>query len=333
MQQVPTKKPVEILQYKTNVGYFVKVKSQYSYHLFSSMLINGLSEKDVIRFNGYAKLDCEVLSVQQKIPATKKVIHWTLKDKELASSKLPLIAQQYWDEDLEETKLQGVEGYEALYEPVYEETEDKLVDVSFVIIDMGEYIIDNPSNIKSRKIRSTSEGNYSNSKVVEQELKNVVTFDEIVKLLTPEFALEQAPCKLSSHQMYKITRQYLLENLDMKENVITSNYDFCFTVKKRVHTKPFITSESYWKGKTLKSKLVTKTERQVEVFEMTYSGYKGAGGYEGYTCIPELHGDNLEDLANKLDSYLENLVKSLNSVVHECECCKGTGHIVEKGKV
>lgn len=333
MQQVPTQKPIEILQYKTNVGYFVKVNTAYPYAIFGGRIVNGITHDAAIKINGYAKLEREVLSVQQKIPATKKVIHWTLKDKELASSKLPLIAQQYWDEALEETKLQGVEGYEALYEPVYEETDDKLVDVPFVIIDMGEYIIDDPSNIKSRKIKMKGANDTWNPKLIEEELSKVVVYDDIVKLLTPEFALEQAPCKLTSHQMYRITRQYLLENLDMKENVITSNYDFCFTVKKRVHTKPFITSEGYWKGNTLKSKQVTKTERQVEVFEMTYYGYKGAGGYEGYTCIPELHGDNLEDLANKLDSYLGNLVKSLNAVVKECECCKGTGHIVKTAKV
>ena len=65
---------------------------------------------------------------------------------------------------------------------------------------------------------------------------------------------------------------------------------------------------------------------------MTYAGYKGTGGYEGYTCIPELHGDNLEDLSNKLDNYLESLITALNAKVNECECCGGTGHIVVKGE-
>ena len=329
----PVQKPVEILQYKTNVGYFVKAQSSYSYHICSNMFYNGVADTNYNRINGYIKLDNELTSVQQKIQPTKKILHYTLKDKELESSKLPLVVSQYWDEEEEETKLLGVEGYEALYEPVFEETPEELVDVPFVVINMGEYTIDNPTNIKQRKIRSASEGSYGNSKVIEQELKNVVAYDDIVKLLTPEFALEQVPCKLSSHQMYKIVRQYLLENLDMKENIITSNYDFCFTVKKRVHTKPFITSESSYSGKKLKTKQVQKNEKQVEVFEMTYSGYKGAGGYEGYTCIPALHGETLQDLSDKLDEYLYDLVHILNKKVHECECCNGTGHIVEKARV
>ncbi len=328
----PVEKPVEILQYKTNVGYFAKVNTAYSYAIFGNYIVNGLTHDDAIKINGFAKLESEVVSVQQKIRATRKVLHYTLKDKELASNKLPLVVHQYWDDDEEETKLQGVEGYEALYEPVYEDTEEKLVDIPFVIINMGEYTVENPTNIGTRKIRSSSEGNYGNTKAVEEELSRVVIYDDIVKLLTPEFALEQAPCKLSSKQMYKITRQYLIENLDMKENSITSNYDFCFTVKKRVHTKPFVVTESYYQGKKLKSKQVTKNEKLVEVFEMTWAGYKGAGGYEGYTCIPELHGDNLEDLYNKLDTFLTSIVNTLNSVTTECECCGGTGHIVQTAK-
>lgn len=330
----PVQKPIEILQYKTNVGYFVKPQSSYSYHICSNMFYNGVADTNYNRVNGYIKLDNEITSVQRKIQPSRKVSHYTLKDKELESSKLPLVVQHYWDEDLEETRLQGVEGYEAMYEPVFEETEERLEDVSFVIINMGEYIIDDPTNIKDRKIRRSGEGHYGNTKAVEEELSKVVVYDDIVKLLTPEFALTQAPCKLTSHQMYRIVRQYLLENLDMKENIITSNYDFCFTVKKRVHTKPFIVTESYLASRNkFKSKQVTKTEKQVEVFEMTYAGYKGAGGYDGYTCIPELHGDNLQDLSNKLDEYLYDLVHVLNKKVHECECCNGTGHIVEKAKV
>lgn|SRR5574343_210496 len=327
--QAPVQKPVEILRYKTNVGYFVKVNTAYAHAIFAGYVVNGLTHDDAIKINGYAKLDSEVTSVQKHIAPARKLLHYTLKDKELESSKLPLIVKQYWDEDAEETKLQGVEGYEALYEPVYEVTEGYLEDVPFVIIQMGEYLIDDPTNIKDRKIKLAGVSNMWHGKTIEEELSKVVVYDDIVKLLTPEFALTQAPCKLTSHQMYRIVRQYLLENLDMKENIITSNYDFCFTVKKRVHTKPFITTESYLTGRNKwKSKQVTKTEKQVEVFEMTYSGYKGTGGYEGYTCIPELKGDSLQDLSDKLDEYLYDLVHVLNQPVKECECCGGTGHII-----
>lgn len=330
----PVEKVAIIEQYKTNVGNFIRFKNAYSHSLFCGHLVNDLSENQVTNVNGFVRLSEDVHSVKKVIPASRKLLHFTLKDKELESSKLPLTVNQYYDEDAEEYKLEGVSGYEVLYEPVYEETERLTVEVPYEVITLGEYEIEEPNNIKNRVIKMKQDGNFYNGKVVQLELDSVVTYDDIVKLLTPEFMLPQVPCKLSSHQMFKIVRQYLIENLDMKENVITSNFDFCFTVKKRVHTKPFVVAESYIASRNKwKERKVTKTEKLVEVFEMTWAGYKGKGGYEGYTCIPELHGDNLEDLSNKLDNYLGSLITALNAKVNECECCGGTGHIVVKGEV
>lgn len=327
----PVGKVVIIEQYKTNVGNFIRFKGAYSHSLFYGHLVNNLSQAQVTSVNGFARLNEDVYSVKKVIPANRKLLHFTLKDKELESSKLPLTVNQYYDEDAEEYKLEGVSGYEVLYEPVYEETESLTVEVPYEVITLGEYEIEEPNSIKNRVIKMKQDGSFNNGKVVQLDLDSVVTYDDIVKLLTPEFMLPQVPCKLTSHQMFKIVRQYLIENLNMKENVITSNYDFCFTVKKRVHTKPFVVTESYLAGRNKwKERKTTKTEKLVEVFEMSYAGYNGKGGYEGYTCIPELYGDNLEDLSNKLDGYLENLIAVLNTKANECECCDGTGHIIVK---
>lgn len=322
-------KEVVIEQYKTNIGNFVKVKGAYASNPFNSYLLNELNANEVQVFNGYAKLDQEVTSVKQLFPARYEVEHFILKDPELESVKLPLVVDSTYDDEEMEYVADNA-GYEAMYRPVYKESPAIELSVPFSVVTLGEYVVDNPTNLKDRKIRLSKE-QYTRGEVRDVELSSAVVYEDIVKLLTPEFLLHEAPCKLTSHQMYKIVRQYLLENLDMKENIITSNYDFCFTVKKRVHTKPFIVNESYIAGRNKwKTKSVTKNEKQVEVFEMTYSGYKGKNGYEGYTCIPELHGDNLEDLYNKLESFLTNLIEKLNTRVKECECCNGTGNIVVK---
>lgn len=324
-------KPVIIHMYKTNVGNFIKFATAYPYASFAGKIVNGLSHETATIVNGWAKIGGDVYSVQEIKRGKSTVIHWKIKDTDLISAKLPeIVKESYWDDDIEEQKLKGVEGYESLYSPVYETEEDTLVDVPYEVVILGEFIINNPFNLKERKIKYKQDGSFGNGKVVEQQLSQVVVYDDIVKLLTPEFAIEEAPCKLNSKQMYMITRQYILENLDMKENVITSNYDFCFTVKKRVHTKPFTTTESYLASRNKwKTKSVTKNEKLIEVFEMTYSGYKGARGYDGYTCIPELHGNSVEDLYNKLDKFLTALINDLNSVVTECDCCKGTGYTVK----
>lgn len=322
------KEHVQFSQYKTNVGYFVKCNTQY--HYANQYILNNIEPTAHIVVNGYVRLNEELSSVKRLVKGSRTLVHFKLKDEELACEKLPLIATQYWDEYLEENRLKGVEGYEAMYEPVYQQQEDQVVDVSFEVVNLGTFEIEDPSNIKNRKIKEVGHGR---SKIVELDLSQVVIYDDIIKLLTPEFALHQAPCQLSSKQMYSIVRQHLKENLDMKENSIMSDYDFCFTVKKRVHTKPFLTTESYYRGNKLKTKSTTKNEKFVEVFEMTWNGYKNDRGYEGYTCIPELHGDSLEDLSNKLDKYLDDLTNTLNKKVEECTCCNGTGHVVHKANL
>jgi len=324
-----TQAVIQFQQYKTNVGYFVKCSMQYQYA--NAHILNGIEPLKHVVLNGYVRLENSLSSVKKLVKGSRNLTHYKLKDEELACEKLPLTAIQYWDEYAEENRLKCVEGYEALYEPVYLQEEDQIVDVPFEVVNLGEFIIEEPNNIKGRRVKSLGQHQYTGLSP-EQELSSVVIYDDLIRIITPEFALTQAPCKLSSKQMYSIVRQHLKENLDMKENSITSDYDFCFTVKKRIHTKPFLATESYYSGKKLKSKNVTKNEKLVEVFEMTWSGYKGTGGYEGYTCIPELKGDNLQDLSDKLDEYLDGLTTTLNKRVQECECCNGTGHIVEKFK-
>lgn len=329
----PVVKPVIIEQYKTNAGNFVRVKTAYPHVAFGNYILNDLTYQQCNIINGFAKINGDVKSVKQKKQATKTILHYELKNSDLESEKFPKIVQQYWNGEEEETTLKGVEGYEVLYQPVYNETPEEFIELPFEVVTLGEYIIDEPTNLKNRKIKLHGEGNYGVNKVIEQELYQVVIYDDIVKLLTPEFALAQVPCKLSSKQMYSIVRQHLKENLDMKENSITSDYDFCFTVKKRVHTKPFLATGSYYRGNKLKSKSVTKDAKFVEVFEMSWSGYKGTGGYDSYTCIPELHGDSLQDLSDKLEEYLYDIVQVLNKRVQECECCNGTGYIIKSTNV
>ena len=89
-QVAPSAKPVEILQYKTNIGYFIKVSGAYPYSVFAGYIINGISDEEAIKINGYAKLNSEVTSVQKKIPPTKTLKHYTLKDKELESPKISI---------------------------------------------------------------------------------------------------------------------------------------------------------------------------------------------------------------------------------------------------
>ncbi len=52
--------------------------------------------------------------------------------------------------------------------------------------------------------------------------------------------LSSRPCKLTSKQMYDITRKYIKDNIDLSKAKITSDYKFCFAVKKII---PLLTPE------------------------------------------------------------------------------------------
>lgn len=325
-------KPTFIL-YKTNVGCFVKIVAAATSHPLAEYTVNGVDQKSATVVGGYAMIDGEITDVKRQYPPVSRLTKYRLKYPELEVRGLPLevdAKNASYDDD-GDLCLVGISEPD-LYESVYEMTEGTTVGTDFDIKNMGEFVIENPTDLKKRSIKMIRPGAFA-IKPFEVELASVVAYDDITSILTPEFALSQAPCKLTSHQMYQIVRQHLIENLDMRENSITSNYDFCFTVKKRVHTKPFIATDSYFVGRRSKTKQIQKSETLVEIFEMTYAGYKGTSGYNGYTCIPEMTGDSLEDLYQKLTGYLSNLIDALNSKVTECECCGGTGHLIEKAKV
>ena len=172
---------------------------------------------------------------------------------------------------------------------------------------------------------------YSHKGTKEIDLSSVVRYDELEEMLTPEFLLCIRPCCLTSKQSYVIIRQYVKDNINSKMAVITSDYNFCFTVKKKINIKPLTQTweEKKKNGKSyarprVHSKKIEYTQK--EVFEMT----NNEDNYKGYTVIPGFKGASLADLAENIKLYLDELIHFINSPVSECEHCNGTGHIIEK---
>ena len=133
----------------------------------------------------------------------------------------------------------------------------------------------------------------------------------IDKIVFPEPVLTSKPSKFSSEDSYKIIREYVKQHINMKVAEITSDYDFCFTVKKRIK---------------IKNNLITKTKdeyRVINIFEMTHS----PNNYKGYTPIKGFVGKNHEDLKKNIDTYLNNLIEVINEPLIECSNCRGTGVI------
>lgn len=327
---------INLIAYKTNIGLFLKPESYFSTAL-NNCLINGRYPEKVS--NEWYKInETSITDFKRKQVASTKQTGWKLK-----SPKVPGISgvpetlamqdlRECWDKDSETKEFTGdYSGIAGLYEPVYEIQEESFVDEEFSLNITKEFHVENYSSPVSMKISQSGEGY---SKPQEVDLTKITCWEEIERLLTPEFLLHERPCKLTSTAMYRIVRQHVRQNINPLVCKITSDYDFCFTVKKTIEVKPYTARKEKFRA-NFKSfnppRFETNTvqSKEVEVFKMSHNtAESGSRPYKGYDAIPELQADNLQQLAEKLKVYLEELMQELNTPVYECKHCNGTGHII-----
>ena len=154
------------------------------------------------------------------------------------------------------------------------------------------------------------------------------------KMIFPEVLLHERPCKLTSKQMYDITRQYIIEHIDNSVAKITSNYDFCFEVRKLI---PLIEPETitynniFARTKRERNKILTTIKKYEEksIFSMT----DDKAQYKGYPVIPELCANSETELKEKVDMWLEGLMELINKPLCQCPQCKGTGYLDDISKI
>ena len=127
--------------------------------------------------------------------------------------------------------------------------------------------------------------------------------------------------------MYDITRQYIKENIDNSVAKITSDYDFCFAVKKIVKLlqPETITYQNIF-GRTKKERekirYTTKEYKEITIFEMTHK----QENYKGYTAIEPMYANNEDELKQKIDTWLKELITAINEPLVQCTHCNGTGY-------
>lgn len=167
------------------------------------------------------------------------------------------------------------------------------------------------------------DGEYNiTSKDVEHQL--------IDKIMFPNILLPERPCKFTSKQMYDITRAYIKDNINNKYATISSDYDFCFEVKKKI--KKYTPEEVTYYNIFAKTKKQRNTPhkkivkyREETIFKMTNSKSK----YDGYPIIEEMTAKNETELKEKVDTWLSNLIEKINEPLIECPHCNGLGVISE----
>ena len=257
----------------------------------------------------------------QNMPAINK--RYEIKDKELESKKLPSII-----------KYEDMKNYDEDIFSLYEYKEDKqnpiLVDVDcdiHIIMEVENFEVPPVINYNAIKTDSFSDKEFTiTNKNIEHQL-----FD---KIIFPEIMLHTRPCSISSQKLFSLVRQHIKENINSKLAKITSDYDFCFTVKKVVPLiEPQTVSHQNIFARTKKERnkihYTTKTFKEIEIFEMTHDQSK----YNNYTVINPIFANNETELKNKIDEFLDNLMSIINKPLQMCDYCGGSGYIEEIKKI
>lgn len=156
--------------------------------------------------------------------------------------------------------------------------------------------------------------------------------DLLTQIEYPEEAYQDKPCKLDCDEMLKIIRNYVKANIDTNVADITSDYDFHFEVKKKIaladpyniliDTNNNLFSKRKRKPKWVNRMISHKTETIIDFKNSTSIDY-------GKDCVkaPSIIGENYQDLQNKVERYLSELMTQINKKYCECPTCKGWGII------
>ena len=319
-------KSLTILCVKTNKGCFISdCKAtggyDYDYHQTSltSLFFDGKHPTDTYCKNWYF-IEQYPTTIQKEMHGEIINKRYELTDETLASDKLPKVIP-YEEEDNYNANI-----IDSLYKYEYDQAPDYLADVPCdiqVICEIDNYNF--PPKMEYNAIHKVGwdERQYT--------VKNTnVKHQMLDKMIFPAILLHERPCKFTSKQMYDMTRQYILEHIDNSVAKVTSNYAFCFEVKKLI---PMIEPETityhniFARTKRERNKLhiTVKKYEEKTVFQMTHD----QENYRGYTAIPELCANNEAELKEKVDAWLEGLMEIINKPLCQCEHCHGTGYIDE----
>jgi hypothetical protein len=332
---------LNIIAIKTsNNKYYITERKVVDKGPFSSVLggvlVNGEKPKPTFCKNWFV-LDSAPIKIS-KIRSQPNINHrYELQDKDLMSDKLPKVLEREKVAtciDYDWVWVDGMEKYRSLYKEVFDKQPAKEEDVEFdfeILFNVKEVVppIDMPFNVQIT--RRESDGT------------RMITVDDIKyrmieKIMFPEILLPQRACEFTSKQSYDIVREFLKSNINPEYVKITSDYNFCFEIKRRIKlAKPkqytVDVNNNFFSKRKRKSKYVKKwsVEKEESCFEMTYS----PENYKGYTPIKGFRANNQKELKEKVDNYCKDLVSFINIPLAECSHCDGYGIILpedERGR-
>ena len=320
----------QMLCIKTDKGCFISdclstSGYNYDYHRTDivDLIFNGKKATETYCKNWYYIEEYPSL-IQRKQEGDIINKRYELGNNSLASEKLPAVIPYDKKDDYDCNVIDSLYLYKYDREPSY--LEEVQYDIQ-VICEIENYNFPPKINYTGIHKQNYSDCQYfiTNANVQHQMLD---------KMIFPEVLLHERPCKLTSKQMYDITRQYIIEHIDNSVAKITSNYDFCFEVRKLI---PLIEPETitynniFARTKRERNKILTTIKKYEEksIFSMT----DDKAQYKGYPVIPELCANSETELKEKVDMWLEGLMELINKPLCQCPQCKGTGYLDDISKI
>lgn len=151
-----------------------------------------------------------------------------------------------------------------------------------------------------------------------------IKYDFLTELLTPSILLHTQPCKMTAEETYNIIRTHIKNNIDYSVAEITSDYDFCFAVSKRIKLPTpisFSGNRNIGTKRKPKYETLTKDTKSVKLFSMAPKSC------QSYNVVEPFSGKDLDELNENIEYYLQHLMSVINEPIHECSVCNGTGVI------
>lgn len=287
---------------KTDAGVFINHSvNNHSSSVLETLFINGENPKRAHVKNWFV-IDEMPVSIKKQMPDIRKYNQWKLIDPDMESKALPLTVE--YDE------LSFDDSIADLYSAEYEVVPGKLVDMPFeveVITEVKNFRLPPKVDYKAERKRGY--------RTVEVIIDNTNFEHQLLdKLIIPEILLHEYPCKLSSQELYQIVRQHVKENIDPVHAKVTSDYDFCFKVSKVVQIYgPGQVDHNKLMNGTFSQKKAILAEKEFVIFEMTPENQL----YKGYTPIKGMSANNQTELKEKIDKFLDELMKFINEPTGE----------------
>jgi hypothetical protein len=320
---------MKIIAIKTNKGYLISnniENKNYNSSSLGSLLFDSFLPEKTFKLDWF-KIKNKPTKIEKEISQPTINRRWEIKSEfNNGTFKSVWLYQDVYDEDF--NMVEEFRNIKGLYEYKEDEQPNVLQNIDFEWEEILEIdIFKEPTGFSYKTAGQWSHKEYDD--ITEKSLK----YDILTQVLTPSILLHTQPCKLSSKNTYDIIRKFVKENINPRVAEITSDYDFCFTVKKKIPLAKSYTYETdvnnnIFSGKKKKPKYETRLvdKKSVTIFEMTHDQAGGNGkGYGKYTLVTPFEAENQDNLKEYIDAYLDNLINAINEQVCECDKCNGTG--------